>query len=72
VANATSPSSSVSAQDTSNNVDGAAIDADGTQGSYKPAMDGTSTQGADMSTPQFKTGYCLPSSASATSCTGHP
>jgi len=48
-----SPSSSVSAQDSDSNVDGAAIDTDGTQGTYKPAMDGTVT-GAPMSTPQYK------------------
>ena len=52
---AASPSSSVSAQDTDSNVDGAAIDTDGTQGDYKPAMDGTVT-GAQMSTPQYKAG----------------
>jgi len=50
-----SPSSSVSAQDSDSNVDGAAIDTDGTQGTYKPAMDGTVT-GAPMSTPQYKVG----------------
>ena len=33
-----SPSSSVSAQDTDSNVDGAAIDTDGTQGDFKPAI----------------------------------
>jgi hypothetical protein len=54
VANA-SPSSSVSAQDSDSNVDGAAIDTDGTQGDYKPAIDGTVT-GAPMSTPQYKAG----------------
>ena len=70
VANATSPSSSVSAQDTSNNVDGAAIDTDGTQGSYKPAMDGTETN-SQSSAPQYKAGYCLPSSASGSACMGH-
>ena len=52
IANA-SPASSVSAQDSDSNVDGAAIDTDGTQGTYKPAMDGTVT-GAPMSTPQYK------------------
>jgi len=52
VANA-SPSSSVSAQDSDSNVDGAAIDTDGTQGTYKPATDGT-VIGAQMSTPQYK------------------
>ena len=70
VANA-SPSSSVSAQDTDTNVDGAAVDTDGTQGSYKQAMTGTVTGGAQMSTPQSFAGFCLPSSASASSCTGH-
>ena len=70
VANATSPSSSVSAQDTSNNVDGAAIDTDGTQGSYKPAMDGTETN-SQSSAPQYKAGSCLPSSASGSACMGH-
>jgi len=50
-----SPSSSVSAQDSDSNVDGAAIDTDGTQGTYKPAMDGTVT-GAQMSSPQYKAG----------------
>lgn len=50
-----SPASSVSAQDSDTNVDGAAIDTDGTQGDYKPAMDGTVT-GAQMSTPQYKAG----------------
>lgn len=54
IANA-SPASSVSAQDSDSNVDGAAIDTDGTQGDYKPAMDGTVT-GAQMSTPQYKAG----------------
>jgi hypothetical protein len=54
VANA-SPSSSVSAQDSDSNVDGAAIDTDGTQGAYKPAMDGTVT-GSQMSTPQYRAG----------------
>ena len=54
IANA-SPASSVSAQDSDSNVDGAAIDTDGTQGNYKPAMDGTVT-GAQMSTPQYKAG----------------
>jgi hypothetical protein len=54
VANA-SPSSSVSAQDSDSNIDGAAIDTDGTQGTYKTAMDGTVT-GAQMYTPQYKAG----------------
>jgi len=50
-----SPSSSVSAQDTDSNVDGAVIDTDGTQGDYKPAMDGTETT-APMASPQYKAG----------------
>ena len=54
IANA-SPSSSVSAQDSDSNIDGAAIDTDGTQGDYKPAIDGTIT-GSQMSTPQYKAG----------------
>ncbi|MEI7543603.1 MAG: hypothetical protein WCJ53_02175 [Mycobacteriaceae bacterium] len=49
-----SPSSSVSAQDTDSNVDGAAIDTDGTQGDFKPAMDGTTTANGNESAPQFK------------------
>jgi hypothetical protein len=49
-----SPSSSVSAQDTDSNIDGAAIDTDGTQGAFKPAMDGTTTANGNESAPQFK------------------
>jgi len=51
-----SPSSSVSAQDSDSNVDGAVIDTDGTQGSYKPAMDGTTIANGNVSAPQFKAG----------------
>jgi len=49
-----SPSSSVSAQDSDSNVDGAVVDTDGTQGDYKPAMDGTTTANGNESAPQFK------------------
>ena len=49
-----SPSSSVSAQDSDSSVDGAAIDTDGTQGDYTPAMDGTTTASGNESAPQFK------------------
>jgi hypothetical protein len=53
VAAAASPKSTLTAQDTDSGKDGATIDADGTQGSYKPAMDGTETA-PWMVTPQDK------------------
>ena len=43
VAFAGSPSSTLTVQDGYSGHDGAAIDSDGTQGSYKAAMDGTET-----------------------------
>ena len=49
---------------------GGTVDTDGTQGSYKPAMDGTETN-SQSSAPQYKAGYCLPSSASGSACMGH-
>jgi hypothetical protein len=55
VAAAASPSSTLTVQDADSNGDGAAVDADGTQGSYKPAMDGTSTGPMMVATPQDTT-----------------
>jgi hypothetical protein len=55
LATAASPSSTLTVQDAGNSgSDGAAVDADGTQGSYKPAMDGTMTAPFIVATPQDK------------------
>jgi hypothetical protein len=53
---AASPSSSVSAQDSDSNIDGAAIDTDGTQGAFAPAIQGTTTANGNAVAPQFKAG----------------
>ncbi len=54
VAFATSPSSTLTVQDGDSGKDGAAIDSDGTQGTYKQAMDGTETGPIMVATPQDK------------------
>jgi hypothetical protein len=54
VAAAKSPSSTLTVQDGSGGQDGAAIDADGTQGSYKPAMDGSTVGPIMDAVPQDK------------------
>jgi hypothetical protein len=54
VAFAGSPSSTLSVQDGDSGHDGAAIDADGTQGDYKAAMDGTETGPIMDAVPQDK------------------
>jgi hypothetical protein len=51
---AASPKSTVTVQDGANSGDGAGVDTDGTQGDYKPAMDGTSTSPIMVAAPQFK------------------
>jgi hypothetical protein len=51
---AASPSSTLTVQDGDSGNDGAAIDSDGTQGSYKAAMDGTETGPIMVATPQDK------------------
>jgi hypothetical protein len=55
VASAASPSTTLTVQDADSNHDGAAVDADGTQGSYKPAMDGSMTAPLMVATPQDTT-----------------
>ena len=54
VAFAGSPSSTLTVQDGDSGHDGAAIDSDGTQGSYKAAMDGTETGPIMDAVPQDK------------------
>jgi len=54
VAFAGSPSSTLTAQDADSGHDGAAIDADGTQGDYKSAMDGSESGPLMVATPQDK------------------
>ena len=49
-----SPSSTLTVQDDTSGAGGAAIDSDGTQGSYKPAMDGTETGPIMDAVPQDK------------------
>ena len=49
-----SPTSTLTVQDGDSGKDGAAIDSDGTQGSYKPAMDGTETGPIMDAVPQDK------------------
>ena len=49
-----SPTSTLTVQDGDSGKDGAAIDSDGTQGSYKPAMDGTETGPIMVAVPQDK------------------
>jgi hypothetical protein len=56
VAAAKTPTSTLTVQDGTSGIDGAGIDADGTQGSYKPAMDGTETA-PWMVTPQDKAAH---------------
>ena len=51
---AASPTSTLTVQDGASGKDGAAIDADGTQGSYKAAMDGTETGPMMDAVPQDK------------------
>jgi FlaG/FlaF family flagellin (archaellin) len=56
VASAASPSSTLTVQDGGNtDGDGAVVDADGTQGTYKPALDGTETGPMMVGTPQDTT-----------------
>jgi hypothetical protein len=54
VAAAASPKSTLTVQDGDSGKDGAAIDSDGTQGSYKAAMDGTETGPLMDAVPQDK------------------
>ncbi|BBZ79233.1 hypothetical protein MANY_45700 [Mycolicibacterium anyangense] len=54
VAFAGSPTTTLTIQDGSSGADGAAIDSDGTQGSYKTAMDGSETGPIMVATPQDK------------------
>jgi hypothetical protein len=54
VAFAGSPSSTLTIQDGDSGADGAAIDSDGTVGTYKPAMDGTETGPIMDAVPQDK------------------
>ena len=54
VAAAKSPSSTLTVQDGSGGQDGATIDSDGTQGSYKPAMDGSTVGPILDAVPQDK------------------
>ena len=49
-----SPTSTLTVQDGDSGKDGAAIDSDGTQGTYKPAMDGTETGPIMDAVPQDK------------------
>ena len=49
-----SPTSTLTVQDGDSGKDGAAIDSDGTQGSYKAAMDGTETGPIMDAVPQDK------------------
>lgn len=57
VASAGSPSSTISVQDESSGADGAAVDTDGTQGSYKAAMDGNESGPIMAATPQDKASH---------------
>lgn len=57
VAAAGSPSSTISVQDGDSGVDGAAVDTDGTQGSYKTAMDGNESGPIMVATPQDKASH---------------
>ena len=54
VAAAASPKSTLTVQDGDSGKDGAGIDSDGTQGSYKAAMDGTETGPIMDAVPQDK------------------
>ncbi|WP_059015531.1 hypothetical protein [Mycobacterium sp. M26] len=54
VAFAGSPTTTLTIQDGDSGHDGAAIDSDGTQGSYKAAMDGSETGPLMVATPQDK------------------
>ncbi len=49
-----SPTSTLTIQDGDSGADGAAIDSDGTQGSFKAAMDGSQTGPIMVATPQDK------------------
>jgi hypothetical protein len=51
---AASPKSTLTVQDGDSGKDGAGIDSDGTQGSYKAAMDGTETGPIMDAVPQDK------------------
>ncbi|WP_445167298.1 hypothetical protein ACTXG7_26375 [Mycolicibacterium sp. Dal123E01] len=51
-----SPSSTLSVQDGDSGVGGAAIDADGTQGDYKSAVDGSMAGPLIVASPQDKVG----------------
>ena len=57
VAAAGSPSSTISVQDGGSGADGAAVDTDGTQGSYKTAMDGSESGPVMVATPQDKASH---------------
>ncbi len=57
VAAAGSPSSTISVQDGGSGADGAAVDTDGTQGSYKTAMDGSESGPIMVATPQDKASH---------------
>lgn len=50
----TSPTTTLTVQDGDNDHDGAGIDSDGTQGSYKAATDGTEVGPLMVATPQDK------------------
>lgn len=54
VASADSPSSTLAIQDGDSGADGALIDADGTQGDYKAAVDGSMSGPLMVATPQDK------------------
>jgi uncharacterized cupredoxin-like copper-binding protein len=54
VAAAKTPTSTLTVQDGDSGKDGATIDSDGTQGSYKAAMDGTETGPIMDAVPQDK------------------
>ena len=57
VAAAGSPSSTISVQDGGSGAGGAAVDTDGTQGSYKSAMDGSESGPVMVATPQDKASH---------------
>lgn len=54
VASASSPTVTFAVQDGDSGHDGAAIDSDGTQGSYKSAVDGSEAGPIMVATPQDK------------------
>jgi hypothetical protein len=55
LATAASPTTTLTVQDAGSTTEGAAVDADGTMGDYKPAMDGTMTGPLMDAAPQDTT-----------------